>query len=454
MPPIQTTIACPNCRRPVTAEVQQLFDVSQDPADKQRFLRGGFNMIRCPNCGYQGSAATPVVYHDADKELLMVHVPMEIVLPKPEQEKLIGRLINQAINALPPERRKAYLFQPQTMLSLQSMTERVLEGEGITREVLDTQRQKMSLLQEILRTPPDQLPALLQARDAELDETFFQLLSTSAAAAAAGGDNGTARRLSDVNQVLLQNSSYGKEILAQAQEAEAAAKDLQALGKNLTLDKFMDLVVKAKSEHRVTALVSLMRPAVDYQFFQALTERIDRAKDDEKTRLSKLRDRILDLTKEIDEATRQRASQAAEVLRAILVAQDPEQAIEENLPAIDDTFMAVLSANLDAAEKAGRRDVVERLTTIGNLIMQMLSQSAPPEIQFVNELLERESDEEAEALLRARAAEMTEAHLDAMRYVASSLRENNQNETADRLDKLQAAAVRQSMASKWKKGSS
>lgn len=450
MPPVQTTISCPNCRRPVTAELQQLFDATQDPTDKQRFLRGGFNVIRCPYCGFEGQVPTPLVYHDADKELLMVHVPIEVATPKPEQERLIGRLINQATNALPQEKRKGYLLRPQTMLTLQSMVEKVLEGEGITREVLETQRQKMNLLQEIVRTPPDKLAEVVKEKDAELDDLFFHLLGTSVAAAAAGGDNAAAQRLSDLNQALLQLSSYGKDVLAQTQEAEAAAKDLQALGRNLTLDKFLDLVVDAKSEHRVAALIGMMRPAIDYQFYQKLTERIDRARDEERARLAKLRDTILDLTKRIDEAAKQRATEAAEVLRAILAAPNPEEAIEQSLPAIDDTLMAVLSANLDAAEKAGRRDVVERLTRVGDLIMQKLSQAAPPEVQFVNQLLETETQAEAEAMIEERASEMDESYLDAMRYIASSLRENNQNEAAERLEQLETVAIRQSMAAKWK----
>ena len=64
----QTQIACPRCKQMITANVEQLFDVTADPGAKQRLLGGVSNVARCPYCGYEGRLATPIVYHDADKE--------------------------------------------------------------------------------------------------------------------------------------------------------------------------------------------------------------------------------------------------------------------------------------------------------------------------------------------------------------------------------------------------
>jgi DNA-directed RNA polymerase subunit RPC12/RpoP len=83
----QTQIACPRCRQMIAANVEQLFDVTQDPQAKQRLLGGISNMARCPHCGYQGRLATPIVYHDNDKELLLTFFPPELSLPLNEQEK-------------------------------------------------------------------------------------------------------------------------------------------------------------------------------------------------------------------------------------------------------------------------------------------------------------------------------------------------------------------------------
>ncbi|MBK9207985.1 MAG: hypothetical protein IPL71_06670 [Anaerolineales bacterium] len=60
----QTQISCPRCRQIIAANVEQLFDVTYEPAAKQRLLSGQSNHARCPHCGYDGRLATPVVYHD------------------------------------------------------------------------------------------------------------------------------------------------------------------------------------------------------------------------------------------------------------------------------------------------------------------------------------------------------------------------------------------------------
>src|SRR5574342_1385549 len=83
----QTQIACPNCRQMIKANVEQLFDVTQDPQAKQRLLGGGSNMARCPYCGYQGRLATPIVYHDNEKELLLSFFPPELNVPLNERSE-------------------------------------------------------------------------------------------------------------------------------------------------------------------------------------------------------------------------------------------------------------------------------------------------------------------------------------------------------------------------------
>ncbi len=108
MPKMQ--VNCPNCRQPLVADVQQLFDVNTDPSAKQRLLSGAYNLIQCQVCGFQGNLSTLVIYHDPEKELLLSFVPAEIGLPRNEQERIIGGLINQVINALPQEKRKGYFI--------------------------------------------------------------------------------------------------------------------------------------------------------------------------------------------------------------------------------------------------------------------------------------------------------------------------------------------------------
>ncbi|MEN4098994.1 MAG: CpXC domain-containing protein, partial [Anaerolineaceae bacterium] len=125
----KTTTTCPRCRQPVLVEVEQLFDLNTNPRAKQNLLSGAFNRIRCPNCSYEGTLSTPIVYHDPEKQLLLTYFPPSLGLPVNEQERLIGPLITQVTNKLPPDKRKAYLLRPQTMLTMETMVERILEAE-------------------------------------------------------------------------------------------------------------------------------------------------------------------------------------------------------------------------------------------------------------------------------------------------------------------------------------
>ncbi|MGQ0600250.1 MAG: hypothetical protein ACT4QE_00985, partial [Anaerolineales bacterium] len=179
--------------------------------------------------------------------------------------------------------------------------------------------------------------------------------------------------------------------------------------------------------------------------------RIDRAQGEEKERLTKRRDLVLQLTQEIDEAAKARVGEAANRLKKIMDAPDLQKALVEAAPYIDETLMAVLEENIRAAQKAGRADLVTKLSLIGDGINRMIADSAPPEIQFVNQLLDFKTDAEAEAELKRRAAEITPELLQTMNYLTQQMRDGGRAELADRLEKLYEYALGEVMAANWKK---
>ena len=449
MPPVKTQVSCPNCRMPVTATLEQLFDVNQDPAAKQRFLSGRFNMIQCPNCGYQGQVAGPIMYHDPDKELLLTFVPMELGLPQPEQEKLIGRLMNEVINKLPQDKRKGYLLNPKPAFTLQGLMERVLEADGVTKEMLDSQRSKVQLLQSLLSAPEDQWPQMIKDHDADIDVTLFQLLTASAEATASGGNQAGAAKMAAMQKALLQNSTFGQQARSRQDKIEAVARELQSLGKQLTPDKLLELVVNARDDDKLAAYTSLARAGMDYAFFEALTRRVDRATGDEKARLAKVRDQLLEMTQEIDKATQAQMAEASSLLRKLMDAPDLNKAIEENIGLIDDTFLAVLSLNIEAAQKAKRADALTRLVLINDAINRLMQEAAPPELKLIDELLQIEPESAAEEALRTRPGAITPELVDTMNYVGENLRQGGQNDLADRLERLRSVAVGQLMKANW-----
>src|ERR671918_756426 len=77
--------------------------------------------------------------------------------------------------------------------------------------------------------------------------------------------------------------------------------------------KLLDIVLASPTDARLRAYVSLARGGMDYQFFQLLTEKIDKASGEEKAKLESIREKLLDFTNEIDKQMEARYKQAQEV---------------------------------------------------------------------------------------------------------------------------------------------
>src|SRR3990172_7418027 len=240
-----TTVTCPNCRQPFSAQVEQLFDVGRDPSAKSRFLRGRINAFTCPSCRFQSMIASPIVYHDPEKELLLTFVPMELGMPLAEQERMLGTLTKAVVNNLPPEARKGYLLRPTPTLTLQGMIEKVLEADGITKEMIEAQRKKAAVVEQFLAAPDEAaLDALIKEHDAELDYTFFDLFTAAIQSVAESGDRARAEHMLAVRNKILEGSSLGKQSAEQAKLFEATANELNLMGDKLTPERFFDMVVK------------------------------------------------------------------------------------------------------------------------------------------------------------------------------------------------------------------
>jgi len=124
---MQSQVTCPACQTQFVGELHQIIDVGQNPELNELLLSGYLNVVQCPSCGSVTQVATPLLFHDPEHELFMVHVPMEMNLSHDEQQKVIGRLVRTSMDRLPAEERRGYMLQPQTIISLQTLLEKVLE---------------------------------------------------------------------------------------------------------------------------------------------------------------------------------------------------------------------------------------------------------------------------------------------------------------------------------------
>ncbi len=451
----QTQIACPRCRQMIPAQIEQLFDVTTDPAAKQRLLGRVSNYARCPFCGFEGPLATPVVYHDNEKELLLTYFPSELGLPVNEQEKLIGPLITQVMNKLPTEKRKGYLLRPQSFLTFQSMIEKILEKDGVSKEMLDEQQKRLNLIQRLLQAAsPDVRALTIKENQAMLDETFFALFNRLLEAAAASNQPQTAQAMAALQEELLEGSEYGRKIKSQYGELEAAVKTLQEAGKGLTREKLLDIFLEAPTEARLQALVSMTRNGLDYSFFQVLTERIEKSSGEKRAMLESLREKVLDYTNQIDKAMQEQAKQADAFIEQILAAPDIQQATAQNIDQFNnETIAQVLEAKL---REANQKQDKARLEKLQQMVMVLQQASTPPELELVNELLESAgTDASLEQALKAHESELTEeltGVLASLMQQIESQGENNaqKDQILKRLGKVYRAILKRSMQNSLK----
>ncbi len=451
-------VRCPNCQQPITADVQQIFNLDQDPQAKQILLSGAFNLAQCPQCGYQGELPLPLVYHDSEKELLLTFFPPTLSLPHDEQERRIGALINKVVKELPQEKRKGYLLQPQAMLTRRALVERVLEADGITKEMLAEQEERMSLLRRLLAASEASRPEIIAQEDELIDESFFMILSRLFESMMMAGDKGILQEMQSLQGMLLEHSSYGQQVNAEIQELESAREELEALGQNLTRQKLLDLVVAAPNESRLRAYAQLARPGMDYQFFQMMSEWIEAASEEERASLLEKREQLLQTVNEIDQAVEERIQLARQNLETLLEADDIEAAVEQNLPAMDEYFIQALTQALEESRESDDLERSAKLQTILSVLNEKMER--PPEYELLDELIEIADDEEAlEKSLQSQADEINQKLIQIITGTLGQLQAGieqsqdgaeQQQEMLERLQKVYNVALNVSMQRKMK----
>jgi uncharacterized protein YutE (UPF0331/DUF86 family) len=426
------------------ADIDQLFDVGQDPTAKQKILSGAFNLASCPNCGFKGMIATPLVYHDPSKELLLTYFPPELSLPINEQERIIGPLITRVTNSLPQEKRKAYLLQPKAMLTLQTMVERVLAADGITKEMIQAQQERMNLLQRLVTASDESIAESASKDDALFDSDFFNLLNRLIEASAVNGDQESAKKLSELQKKLLGMTTFGRQVQEQSKDVEAAIQALQSAGKSLTREKLLDMVIKAPNDTQLSVLVSLGRPGMDYEFFKLLAEKIERARGEGRDRLIKLRDQLLEMTQAIDKQTQERLLQSRKNLNTILQVPNIGETMAQNLAVVDEFFVQVFNEEMEAARKAGDLEKISKLKQVEEVVDQ--ASAPPPEVALIQEFLEAaESESELTKKLQEHKKEITPEFMDILSNLLVRTESGEDVELKARMNKVFSAALRITM---------
>lgn len=425
-------VRCPRCQTPFSAQVINVVDARLAPQLKAALLGGYLNRVECPACGTVAVLNVPLVYHDPDKELLLVLMPAELNLSADQQQRLIGGLVQAVMNSVPADQRKGYFLRPQTILSLQRLTETILEADGVTPEMIEDQNRRLRLLSELLQAAgdDDRLTRLIDEHRAELDYGFLATLVSAAEESALAGDGSSSERLLALRDRLLQ-------------DPELAGRLPQPLPPGTTIEQAVaKLLAVAEDDQALAAMVAINRPAFDYLFFQGLTAQLESSRQSGDTaraeRLTALRTRLLEEIDQQDQALKAAQQQDMQLIEELLRSPDRPAAIRQHLAQIDTLFLNTLGGAIQAARHEANIDRSARLEEIRQDIVALLAEAMPPELRLVNRLLGLERTEERQAVLAESSAILTDELLSLIDSLLEEVQAQGRDEVVRRLETIRA----------------
>lgn len=426
--PQTVQITCPNCRTPFQAQIFSIVDVQQQPILKQALLAGQLNVAVCPRCGSGSMLGVPMIYHDSEKQLCLIHFPQELNASPQEQERYIGDATNILIRSLPADAPRGYLLNPRRFITINSLIEAIFEADGITKEMLDAQRKRVDLIAELANVMQDEaeLAQVVEKNKADLNEEFFSTLLAFAQANAQQSQEAGAQMLLALREQVAELAGFDlSEIDGEGDENYDEAQDE-------AIERLAEV-----SDEGLEEAVAELRPLIDYSFFQIWTARIEtlqRAGDSaEAQRLSDRRARIIELADQMDAKAQEMFEKGTAVLQAVVVADDIEAALRAQGDAVDASFLMVLGVNTEAALHNNNMPLVERFQTVARLAKMIIEEKLSPEDRFISELLNCETPQESTKLMRRNVGKVTPKLIQRLNELAD---ENSNSPDSERLRKF------------------
>jgi hypothetical protein len=292
------------------------------------------------------------------------------------------------------------------------MVQTILSKDGITPEMLKEQQERVQLIERLLQASSNDVRSEIIKQNLNLfDEQFFALFSRLAQSAAGSGQEPMARAMVDLQNQLLEETDFGRNLKESVGELEAATKSLQDVGQGLTREKLLELVLQSPNDARLRAYATIARGGMDYQFFQLLSERIEKASGEEKARLEAIREKLLDFTNEIDKQMEARYKQAQEFVESLLAQDDVVKAVRDNLNNFTQDAVEVVNQLL---RQASEKNDYTRMGKLQKIVEVLREVSTPPEVAFIEQLLETPDDAALNQMLDANKDLLNDQFMEAL----------------------------------------
>lgn len=448
---MQTQVTCPNCHTSYPAQVFQLLDVGQEPELIEYILSGQLNMAVCPNCGAGGQISTPLVYHDPAHELFMTFVPAEMNMDHIQREQIIGSMVRQIMDATPQEKRRAYMLQPQTVLTYQTFIENILETQGITKEMIARQRKQSEMLGKLANADSDVRDYLIKENMSLFDQDFFAMLQQYIDMASQMNEDEQMVKLTNLRAKLMVMTPAGKEIEKRQIALHAFSRDAKAQGGGVSAELLLKhILINQDDDGVIDALVMTGQDALRYEFFRQFSDEIEKREQAgdlvSAQRLTEVRTRLVAMYDALRERSNQLMAEAGETLKLILAAEDMKTAVMENSDRLDDAFMYFLLTRLNQAEEGINAEQLPQLRQLQETIAAVADSQVPLEIRLLNQMLEAPTDADRAQIVDENPQLVTEEMLQVLDAVQQQVEQQGQ---ADILEKVMTckALIRERLAS-------
>ena len=158
-------------------------------------------------------------------------------------------------------------------------------------------------------------------------------------------------------------------------------------------------------------IASLARAGMDYQFFQLLTERIEKVSGEEKAKFESIREKLLDFTNELDKQLEARYKQAQEFIESLLKQDDVVKAIHDNLDGFTQDTVDIVNQML---RQASEKNDYERMGKLQKMMEVLRQVSTPPEVGFLEQLLDVPDASALEKMLEENQALVNDQFMEAL----------------------------------------
>jgi hypothetical protein len=125
-------VTCPNCHEEFEADIVDA--LHEGDAAVGKLFHGSFNLILCNACGVEFRVETPVVFRNAERNLMIFFNPALAKIPWRVAEKQMSEVIAAGIKDLPPELRPEFrlvfdlpAFVEKVAIALEDLDDRALE---------------------------------------------------------------------------------------------------------------------------------------------------------------------------------------------------------------------------------------------------------------------------------------------------------------------------------------